>query len=74
MKTAFLQNMTDQMNEPVLGISNVVNEVREHLDDMDHDRIVTLANKMDGYTQIITQLLTRMLEVATNQEKEGGSE
>ena len=74
VKTAFLQNMTDQMNEPVLEISNVVNEVRGHLDDMDHDRIVTLANKMDGYTQIITQLLTRMLEVATNQEKEEGSE
>lgn len=74
VKTAFLQNMTDQMSAPVLEISNVVQEVREHLNEMDHDRIENLANQMNAHTETITQLLTRMLEVATNQEKEEGSE
>lgn len=68
VKTAFLQNMTDQMNEPVLEISSMVNEVREHLDEMNHEQIVKIADKMDGNTQTITRLLTRMLEVATKQD------
>ena len=74
VKTAFLQNMTDQMNAPVLEISSMVYEVKEHLDDMDHEQIVKIADKMDGNTQTITQLLTRMLEVATKQEDKEDSE
>lgn len=73
VKTAFLQNMTDQMNEPVLEISKIVTEVKEHLDDMDHEQVVKLADQMDGYTNTITELLDRMLEVATKKEmKEDG--
>jgi methyl-accepting chemotaxis protein len=70
VKTAFLQNMTDQMSEPVLEISNIVTEVRAHLDDMNHEQVVKLADQMDGHTQTITSLLTRMLEVATKKEEE----
>ena len=74
VKTAFLQNMTDQMSEPVLEISKIVTEVREHLDVMDHEQIVKLAGQMDGHTNTITALLDRMLEVATKEEKEEESE
>ena len=74
VKTAFLQNMTDQMSEPVLEISKIVTEVRYHLDDMDHEQIVKLAGQMDGHTNTITALLDRMLEVATKEEKEEESE
>jgi K+-sensing histidine kinase KdpD len=74
VKTAFLQNVTDQMNEPVLQISKIVTEIREHLDDMDHEQIVKLAGQMDGHTNTITALLDRMLEVATKEEKEEESE
>ena len=73
VKTAFLQNMTDQMSEPVLEISKIVTDVRDHLDSMDHDQIVKLADQMDGHTNTITALLDRMLEVATQEEKEEDS-
>ena len=74
VKTAFLQNMTDQMSEPVLEITKIVNDVREHLDVMEHEQIVKLADQMDGHTNTITALLDRMLEVATKEEKEEESE
>jgi len=73
VKTAFLQNMTDQMSEPVLEISKIVTDVRDHLDSMDHDQIVKLSDQMDGHTNTITALLDRMLEVATQKEDEEGS-
>jgi hypothetical protein len=40
---------------------------------MDHDQIVKLADQMDGHTNTITALLDRMLEVATQEEKEEDS-
>ena len=71
VKMAFLQNMTDQMDEPVNEISRLVTEVRQHHHEMPHEQIVELANQVDAHTFTVTQLLDKLLEVATkNQEEE----
>lgn len=73
VKTAFLQNMTDQMDEPVREIAFLVSDLKEHYEEMLHEEIVELANQMETHTETITSLLSRMLEVATKgEEKEGG--
>ena len=72
VKMVFLQNMTDQMDEPVNEISRLVTEVRQHHHEMPHEQIVELANQVDAHTFTVTQLLDKLLEVATkNQEEEG---
>ena len=73
VKTAFLQNMTDQMDEPVREISFLVSDLKGHFDEMPHEEIVELAKQMEAHTETVTSLLSRMLEVATKgEEKEGG--
>ena len=74
VKTAFLQNMTDQMDNPVREISFLVSDLKAHYDEMSHEEIVELANQMEAHTDTVTSLLSRMLEVATKgEEKEGGA-
>ena len=73
VKTAFLQNMTDQMDEPVREIAFLVSDLKVHYDEMTPEEKVELANQMETHTETITSLLSRMLEVATKgEEKEGG--
>ena len=70
VKMAFLQNMTDQMDEPVNEISRLVTEVRQHHQEMTHEQIVELANRVDAHTFTVTQLLGKLLEVATKKQEE----
>ena len=60
VKTAFLQNMTDQMSEPVLEITKIVNDVREHLDVMEHEQIVKLADQMSEPVLEISKIVTEV--------------
>lgn len=73
VKTAFLQNMTDQMDEPVREISFLVSDLKAHYDEMSHEEIVELANQMEAHTDTVTSLLSRMLEVATKGEEKESS-
>lgn len=73
VKTAFLQNMTDQMDEPVREIAFLVSDLKEHYEEMPHEEIVELANQMETHTETITSLLSRMLEVATKGEEKEDS-
>ena len=69
VKSAFLQNMSDQMIEPVNEISRLVTEVREHHTEMRQEQIVQLANEVDAHTQTVTDLLTKMVEVSTKKQE-----
>jgi HAMP domain-containing protein len=73
VKTAFLQNMTDQMSAPVSEIARLVEEIRQHHLEMSHEQIVQLANQVDENTFIVTQLSDKLLELSakTQQEEEG---
>jgi HAMP domain-containing protein len=73
VKTAFLQNMTDQMDEPVREISFLVADLKTHYDEMSHEEIVELANQMEAHTDTVTSLLSRMLEVAIKGEEKESS-
>ena len=70
VKTAFLQNMTDQMGEPVNEISRLVTEVHLHHENMTHEEIAQLANQVDEHTRTVTDLLGKLLEVSTKTEEE----
>jgi len=64
--------MTDQMDEPVNAISRLLTEVRQHHQEMTHEQIVELANQVDAHTFTVTQLLGKLLEVATKKQEEEG--
>ena len=70
VKTAFLQNMTDQMGEPVNEISRLVTEVHLHHENMTHEEIAQLANQVDEHTRTVTDLLGKLLEVSTKTVEE----
>lgn len=70
VKTAFLQNMTDQMIPPVNEISRLVTEVRERHTEMSHEQIVEMANQVDASTHVVTELLAKILEVSTKKQEE----
>ena len=70
VKSAFLQNMSDQMIAPVNEISRLVTEVREHHTEMSQEQIVELSNQVDDNTQTVTQLLAKVLEVSTKKQED----
>lgn len=70
VKTAFLQNMSDNMEEPSEGILKIVKELKANGEDMTQEQIRELAAKMDAHTQSVTTLLDRTLEVATKTEED----
>jgi len=69
VKTAFLQNMTDQMSEPVAEIFNVVTTLREKNEQMSHERIVELADLVDRHTDTVTDLLAKVVEISTKKQE-----
>lgn len=69
VKTAFLLNMTDQMNEPVNEISKMVNSLAAHHTEMTHEQIVEMSQQMDNHSKIITSLLERVLDVSIKKEE-----
>ena len=71
VKTAFLQNMTDNIEEPVNNIMGIVKELRTQGGELTEEQIKDLAAKMDAHTCTVTTLLDRTLEVATKTEEDG---
>ena len=69
VKSAFLQNMTDQMEEPVNKILDIVTQVKEHGSKLTQDEMKELANQMNTHTHTVTTLLDRTLDVATKREE-----
>ena len=71
VKTAFLQNMTDNIEAPLDGIVKIVRELKERSGELTQEQIKELAAKMDDHTCAVTTLLDRTLEVATKTEEDG---
>lgn len=70
VKTAFLQNMTDQMGAPVDEISRLVTQVRHHHQEMSVEQIVDVANQVDAKTLVVTDLLDKVVDVSTKKQEE----
>ena len=71
VKTAFLQNMTDNIEAPLDDIVKIVRELKERSGELTQEQIKELAAKMDDHTCAVTTLLDRTLEVATKTEEDG---
>ena len=69
VKTAFLQNMTDMMSEPTEDIAMIVAELERNIDNLDHEQVMDLADRMEADAHKVTTLLDKMLEVATKREE-----
>jgi methyl-accepting chemotaxis protein/sigma-B regulation protein RsbU (phosphoserine phosphatase) len=65
----FLHNISDQMLQPVINIKDIVSEAHKDLRHLDHQEASELAKKIHTETDIVTELLDRLLVVAG---KEGG--
>jgi len=67
----FLVNLSDQMLQPVNNIKDIVSEAHKVFHYMDHQEAKELAHKIHTETDIVTELLDRLLLVSV---KEGGKE
>ena len=66
---AFLINLSDQLLQPAINIKDIVSEAHKDFHHMDHQEAKQLAQKIHTETDIVTELLDRLLLVSV---KEGG--
>lgn len=66
---AFLHNLSDQMLQPIVNIKDIVSQAHQDLRHLDHQEANDLAKKIQIETDVVTELLDRLLVVAG---KEGG--
>ena len=66
-KAAFIHSATDQLSSPVIEISLAVSRMGQEHSRLTHDEIVRLAHTVDVQTQIVVDLLDKMLKVANDQ-------
>ena len=66
---AFLINLSDQLLQPAINIKDIVSEAHKDFHHMDHQEAKQLVQKIHTETDIVTELLDRLLLVSV---KEGG--
>ena len=66
-KAAFIHSATDQLSSPITEISIAVSRMGQEHSRMTHDEIVRLAHTVSVQTQIVVDLLDKMLKVANDQ-------
>ena len=64
MKDAVILNMSDRMEKSVKAIHATVADFRQHADAMDADECRHMADKIKKHTEITTELLGNLLEIA----------
>jgi HAMP domain-containing protein len=64
MKDAVILNMSDRMEKSVKAIHATVADFRQHADVMDADECRHMADKIQKHTEITTELLGNLLEIA----------
>ncbi len=69
VKTAFLQNMTDQMNEPVTEILRIVTQLRVEPSHLSREQMIEQADLVDKHTQTVTELLAKVVEISTKKQE-----
>ena len=66
-KAAFIHSATDQLSSPVIEISLAVSRMGQEHSRLTQDEISRLAHTVDVQTQIVVDLLDKMLKVANDQ-------
>jgi HAMP domain-containing protein len=70
MKDAVILNMSDRMEKSVKAIHATVADFRQHADVMDADECRHMADKIQKHTEITTELLGNLLEIADKKGEE----
>ena len=70
MKDAVILNMSDRMEKSVKAIHATVADFRQHADVMDADECRHMADKIKKHTEITTELLGNLLEIADKKGEE----
>ena len=70
MKDAFILNMSDRMEQSVKVIHATVAEFRQHVADMDAEECRHMADKIQQHTEITTELLNNLLDIADKKKEE----
>ena len=70
MKDAFILNMSDRMEQSVKVIHATVAEFRQHVADMDAEECRHMADKIQQHTEITTELLDNLLDIADKKKEE----
>ena len=70
MKDAVILNMSDRMEQSVKVIHATVAEFRQHETDMDAEECRHMADKIQQHTEITTELLNNLLDIADKKKEE----
>ena len=70
MKDAVILNMSDRMEQSVKVIHATVAEFRQHVADMDAEECRHMADKIQQHTEITTELLNNLLDIADKKKEE----
>ena len=70
MKDAVILNMSDRMEKSVKAIHATVADFRQHADAMDADECRHMADKIQKHTEITTELLGNLLDIADKKGEE----
>lgn len=70
MKDAVILNMSDRMEQSVKVIHATVAEFRQHVADMDAEECRHMADKIQQHTEITTELLDNLLDIADKKKEE----
>lgn len=69
MKDAVILNMSDRMEQSVKAIHATVADFRQHVDNMDSDECRQMADKIQKHSEITTELLGNLLDIADKKEE-----
>jgi sigma-B regulation protein RsbU (phosphoserine phosphatase) len=69
MKDAVILNMSDRMEQSVKTIHATVDEFRQHVDAMEEEECRHMADKIQKHTQITTELLGNLLDIADKKKE-----
>jgi K+-sensing histidine kinase KdpD len=69
MKDAVILNMSDRMEQSVKAIHATVADFRQHVADMDANECRQMADKIQKHSEITTELLGNLLDIADKKEE-----
>ena len=70
MKDAVILNMSDRMEQSVKAIHTTVADFRPHVSDIDAEECRQMADKIQKHTEITTELLDNLLDIADKKEED----
>jgi HAMP domain-containing protein len=70
MKDAVILNMSDRMEQSVKAIHTTVADFRQHVSDIDAEECRQMADKIQKHTEITTELLDNLLDIADKKEED----